>query len=163
MRFVPVAVHAAQDGVGNMLDRHVQIRQNARICTHLLDQFVVDFIRVAIKNPDPRNACFRAQTAQQFRQGGLFIQIDAVARRVFGDQVQFFRPRRFQVPSFFNDAFNRAGTVASANFRNGAIGTAVVAPFGYAQKSGGRIVGQHAFAFDGGFLVVFKDRVFIGF
>ena len=48
--------HSLQDTIACMLDREIQIMADLLLLFHGLDQFIVNFLRIAVKHADPADS-----------------------------------------------------------------------------------------------------------
>ena len=73
-----------------MLDRQIQIIADLLFFLHHLDQIVVDFFRIAVKDPDPADPVNPAKLLQKTVQGLLSIKIFSIQCGFLGHQDQLF-------------------------------------------------------------------------
>ncbi len=115
-----------------VLERHVDVRHQALLLPHQLQQLLVESRRIGVEEADPLETGRRQQRLRQPRESMLaVVQILAVARRVLGDQAELadaLRPRARRAS--FDQARDRPAAEASAPERNRAEGARVVAAFG---------------------------------
>ena len=123
------AVHALQDGLGNVLERQVDVGTDFFFLDDEVHQFIRKVVGIEIEQADPADAVDLHQLAQQFRQQGMTGQVDAIARRVLGDEVDFLDAVGCQLLYFGDDGIDGPAVQLAPYMGNDAERAAVVAAF----------------------------------
>src|SRR5580692_2542396 len=95
-----------------------------------IQQFLRYAIRIRVQKADPQQVLNLRQAFEQLRQAVAKAQILAVGSRVLADQGNFARASSGEILRFTNDGFKTAAAKCSAQLRNDAEGTGMIAAFG---------------------------------
>ena len=139
-RTVPSPVHPLQNFIVTVLNGNVQILDNLRLLCNYIDQFIVDFIRINVMNPNPVQSFNPAQTAKKFRQKTLVLgKIHSVAAGVLRNDNQFFHALCRKGFCLSDHIFHFPGAVLSPQIGNDTECAAIVAALSNFDK---RIMGR---------------------
>ena len=115
-----------------MLDGDVHIIANFRLSGDGIYQLIGNAVGIEVVQADPMEIQL-AQRPQQLRQLLLFIQVDAVAGDVLGDDDALLYAAVREGPGLGEDVLHPAAAVLAPQGRDNAVGAAVAAPLGNAQ------------------------------
>ena len=121
------AVHGRELGVGNVLERNVEVFADFRFRGHHFDHLVGESGGVGVVEAYPRDAVDEAQAAQQLGQHPPSVEVDAVIGRVLRDDHQFPNSLCGEFAGLLLQLLHRDGDVAAADERNGAVAAFPVA------------------------------------
>ena len=121
------AVHGRELGVGNVLERNVEVFADFGLRGHHFDHLVGESGGVGVVEAYPRDAVDAAQAAQQLGQHPPSVEVDAVIGRVLRDDHQFPDSLCGEFAGLFLQLLHRNGDVAAADERNGAVAAFPVA------------------------------------
>ena len=139
---VNIAVHAGKHFVGDMLERDVHVTADLGIVRHLPEDVLREALGIGIVDADPLYFRDFGKGAEHIGQPSASIEVEPVIGGVLGDEQQLLHSLRGEGPGLLHDLFDRNGAVRAADMRNGAVGTAAVAAFGYLQICAGPAVGR---------------------
>ena len=151
-----------------MLQRHVDVLDDLVLARDRVEDRVGHGRGVRVHHADPAEAVDGAESPQQEGQAVAQAEVEAVARRVLGDQHDLLHTPRGQRPGLRHDVLDRPAAMQAAQRRDDAEGARVVAALADLhvgemrrgrQDAGGRVivdplrpalggVGDGGFAFD---------------
>ena len=114
-----------------MLNWYINVFTDLRFFCHDFDQFIRYPVFVAIHKSNPFNAVNSAQFFEKFRKHIFSVQIDAVISNILCNENQFLAACCRKLFGFLQNIFDSFASVSSADRRNYAICTSVIASFGY--------------------------------
>ena len=139
------AAHGLEDGIVAVLDGDIHILADFRLGCDGVYERIGNAVGVEIVQADPVKVQL-AQLPQQLRQLLLFIQVDAVAGDVLGDDDALLYAAVREGLGLGEDILHPAAAVLAPQGRDNAVGAAVAAPLGNAQvgivHGGGNDPGQ---------------------
>ena len=127
--FVRLTTHSAENLIITMLYRHIQIMAYLFVTNHRIDQFFIDFLRVAVHNTDPKQSGDFVQSIQKLMQTLLPIQIHTVKCCFLRNKDQFLDTAFYQ---FFRRCYqflHRNASITSTHRRNHTIRAILIAAF----------------------------------
>ena len=113
-----------------MLDRDVEVVYDLRVIADRPDQLLRDLLRIAVQDTDPLETLDLRKPVQQLRKALLSIEIDTVEGRLLGHQDQLLRALGGESLRLLQEVLHRYRAVVSAQLRDDAVGTALVAALG---------------------------------
>ena len=113
-----------------MLNRKIQIVTDFIFFFNRLDQFIVNLLRITIKNSDPLDSGYFTKLTEQFVQGFLSIYILSVYGRFLCNKNQFFYSLISQVFRFCQQLLHRNTAVITTKFWDDTVSTMLVTAFG---------------------------------
>ena len=150
---LPGTVHRPQHIGMAVLQRQIQVRQHVGHLPIGRQHLGGEAGGVGVMHADPGDL-HRAEGAQQFRELGPAVEVEAVVGGDLADQHQLLHPLGRQLARLGQDAFDRARTLVAAQVGNDAEGAAVVATLGHLEVghrlTGGAIAGQVLIGHEGG-------------
>src|SRR6185437_12260907 len=84
LRSVDAALHALEHTIVDVLQWHVQIRQDFRRLGQRLDQFVGEVDGIGVEDANPLQPVDVVQLAQQLGEADAAVEIESVICRVLG-------------------------------------------------------------------------------
>ena len=125
------APHAPEDPVRSVLDRHIDVRDDALLARDQVHQPLAQAGRIHVEEPVPRHGGLPQQRLQQVGEfGAARPEVTAVVAEVLGDEVDLLRPLRLELLRLVHQARERLGAVLAAHQRDRTEGAGVVAAFG---------------------------------
>lgn len=144
-----------------MLDGHVHVFDNLLLPRHHVEQAVGDPVGIAVEDAHPPDPVDFAELLEQLGQCQPAVEVLAVPRGVLRHNVQFSHASRGKTFCFLHDLFHRAAAEIPADKRDGAVGTAVVAPVRHLEIGVKGFVGKDTLPFERqGVLLPEGDRPF---
>ena len=142
MRPVHAALHAAEHRVVDVLEWHVEIRNDLVGASDRVDQLVREVHGVEVHQPNPVESLDLLQFLEQLDEADLAVQIEAVIRRVLCDEVQFAHAVFGEFLRFGNDHLDRLGDVLAAHHGDRTERAGSVAAF--ADLEVRKVIGRHS-------------------
>ncbi len=124
-------VHHLEHPVVDVLERHVQVRQDLGTARQDIIKVVGEVVRVVVEDPDPVEPVDLVELAEQLGQPGPPVQVHAVIGHVLGDQVQLADAVGGEFAGLLDDALDRLGDVLAPHVGDRAEGAEAVAPLGH--------------------------------
>ena len=84
-----MTVHIGKNAVADVLQRNVQVIADLFFASDRLDQFLCNFVFIAVQKAYPADSFDAAEFSEQLRQNQISVQIDAVSRHILSDENQF--------------------------------------------------------------------------
>ena len=120
--------HARQHRVRAVLDRHVEIRHDARLGRHQLEHRRREAGRVDVEHANPRNRRLAHERREHVGKAELLVaQIAAVVREILRDEIDLARALRLEQLRLAHDVVERERAMLAAHQRNRAERAPVVA------------------------------------
>ena len=116
-----------------MLDRNIQIFDNFRIVSDLVDQLIVKLVRIQIMQADPFDAFDLREFTAQLGQAVPAVEVRSIECNILGNDDQFSDAMCGEIGCLFQDVLHRAGTVSAADVWNGAESAEIAAALRNAQ------------------------------
>ena len=110
-----------------MLNGNIQILHDLGFCSHDLDEFIIDLIRIDIVYPNPMKSIDLAQLTQQFRQQTLMSgKIRTIAAGILGYNDQLFHTASCQESCLIEHIIHLTAAELTPQCGNNAVGAAIV-------------------------------------
>ncbi len=113
-----------------MLQRHVEVRDDLLGVRQRVDELVGDVHRIGVQDAHPFDAVDLIEFAQQLREADFAIEVEAIVRRVLGDDDQLADAVGGELVGLADDFLDRLGHVLAAHAGDGAEGAKAVATLG---------------------------------
>ena len=157
------AYHPLQHPVVDVLEWHIEVRDDLLGCAKELEQVLADVFRVGVQKAYPLQALHLIEFPQEFRQADSAIQIHAVVGRVLCHDDEFAHAVGYQLTGFLQHFFDGLGDVLATHFGDGTVRTEPVAALTDLQV--GKVPGGDAEAggvFKGTYWCGAKDTALLG-
>ena len=123
-------MHGRELGVGDVLERDVEVFADLGLGGHRLDHVLGEGGRIGVVEAHPLDAVDAAQAAQQLGEHAAAVEVEAVVGGVLGDDDQLAHARGGQLARLLLQRLHRHRDVGPADERDGAVAATPVAPLG---------------------------------
>ena len=131
-RRVPAPAHRRQDRPGDVLERNVDVRDEAGLARHQVEHRVVESPGVRVEEADPGESRLRRERFDETGQAAAaHPEVLAVTRRVLGDEHQLRDALRFERRGLGDQRIDRSAALHSPHLGNRAERAGVVAPLAH--------------------------------
>ena len=128
--FRSTAPHAAKNFVTCMLNRKIQIMTDLRLFFHNLNQLVVNFLRIAVKHPNPSDSLDLTEFLKKQVQSFSAVKVCAIYGGFLCYQNQLPDTLRCHIFGLFQKAFFRYAAEFATKGRDNAVSTVLITAFG---------------------------------
>ena len=124
------ALHPLEHRVAGVLQRHVEVGDDLRAGSDLVDEAIGEVDRVEVHQADPLDAVHLLELIEQFHEPGLAVEVHAVIGRVLRDDHQLLHAVGGEFAGLADHLLDRLGGVLAPHLRDRAEGAGAVAALG---------------------------------
>src|SRR5581483_12325136 len=124
------APHAFEHAVARVLERHVEVRADARLARDQPEEAVGHVLRVQIEEAEPRDAVDFEERLEEALEVGAVVAVVAVARQVMRDERQLLDAAVGEAARLRDERGDAPALLPTADLGNDAEGARAVAALG---------------------------------